>query len=204
MNHKQLVQNLVDNSYLKSSYIVEAFRYVDRQYFVRQDNLPEAYGDYPLPIGSDQTISQPRTVAFMIELLSVQRGDLVLDIGAGSGWTTALLAHIVGDEGFVYATEIVPELVDFARENLVKFGTVNVEVWQAKSGQLGLPDKGPYDKILVSASGDEMPQGLLSQLKVGGRIVIPIYDAIWKIEKISETETEEEKYSGFAFVPLKY
>lgn len=171
---------------------------------MRQENLPESYEDYPLPIGDEQTISQPSTVAFMIELLQPREGNIVLDIGSGSGWTAAILAEIVGEKGFVYGLELVPELVEFGRDNIIKHGTSNADILQSDLQQLGMPDKGPFDRILVSAAGYDLPEELVKQLKVGGRMVIPISDTLWLVEKISKDETREEKYPGFAFVPLKY
>ena len=189
---------------MKTPEIIKAFRRVDRQDFVPEENTPESYDDYPLPIGHGQTISQPSTVAFMLELLQPEEADKILDIGAGSGWTTAILAEITGERGFVYGTELVAELVEFGRENLSKNKVVNAEVWQADIQQLGLPAKAPFDKILVSAAAEDLPQELIDQLKIGGRMVLPILDSIWKIDKMSDEELKQEKYEGFAFVPLKY
>ena len=155
----------------------------------------EAYGDYPLPIGHGQTISQPYTVAYMLELLQPERGDRVLDVGSGSGWTAALLASIVGPDGRVWGTEIIPELVEFGRANLAKYNFKNATIERAAG--LGLPEHAPYDKILVSAAADDVPDSLLDQLAPGGIMVIPIKTSVWKI-----THTEREEHPGFAFVPL--
>ena len=204
MEYDRLIHNIIKRGYLKTPEIIEAFKNVDRADFVRQENLPESYEDYPLPIGDEQTISQPSTVAFMIELLQPREGNIVLDIGSGSGWTAAILAEIVGEKGFVYGLELVPELVEFGRDNIIKHGTSNADILQSDLQQLGMPDKGPFDRILVSAAGYDLPEELVKQLKVGGRMVIPISDTLWLVEKISKDETREEKYPGFAFVPLKY
>jgi len=184
MQYEALINNIIARGYLKTPEIIKAFRRVDRQDFVPEENTPESYDDYPLPIGHGQTISQPSTVAFMLELLQPEEADKILDIGAGSGWTTAILAEITGERGFVYGTELVAELVEFGRENLSKNKVVNAEVWQADIQQLGLPAKAPFDKILVSAAAEDLPQELIDQLKIGGRMVLPILDSIWKIDKM--------------------
>jgi protein-L-isoaspartate(D-aspartate) O-methyltransferase len=136
----------------------------------------------------------------MLELLNPQLGERVLDIGSGSGWTSALLGELVGSKGKVYGVEIIPELVEFGKENIKKFDLSNVEILQAK--ELGLPEQGPFDKILVSASAEELPKELIDQLKMKGVIVLPIKESIWKITKISEDRIEKEEHPGFVFVPL--
>ena len=198
---ENLVRHLLKSGVLKTKSIIDAFQTIDRKNFVSSGDKEDAYGDHPLSIGFDQTISQPTTVAFMLGLLSVAKGNKVLDVGSGSGWTTALLAHLAGTKGAVYGVEIVPELVSFGAGKLAKYDFQNAEIFDA-SATLGLPTEAPFDKILVSAAGRAVPEELLSQLKVGGTMVMPVKDAIWKIQKISEAETEIEKYEGFRFVPL--
>src|SRR3989338_5684724 len=114
------------------------FEKIDRADFVSSEYQAEANENYPLPIGFGQTISQPFTVAFMLKLLSPQEGDKVLDVGCGSGWTTALLANLVGKTGKVFGVEIIPELVSFCRKNLAKYNFPNAEIIQA-GAELGLP-----------------------------------------------------------------
>ena len=202
MEKSELIDKLVEDGMLKTLRILEAFGEIDRANFVLEEYEDEAYGDYPLPIGHGQTISQPLTVAFMLDLLQPEAGDKVLDVGSGSGWTTALLAQIVGPAGRVWGLELVPELVKFGSENLAKYNFSYADIRQA--GEiLGLPDEAPFDRILVSAAGQVLPQGLIDQLKVGGRLVIPIQNSVWKIDKLSETEIDKTEFSGFAFVPLK-
>jgi protein-L-isoaspartate(D-aspartate) O-methyltransferase len=162
--------------------------------------VEEAYGDYPLPIGFGQTISQPTTVALMLELLQPHKGDKILDVGSGSGWTTALLARIA-ESGPVYGVEIVPELVAFGAKNLGKYGFRNASIAQAGK-ELGLPREAPFDRILVSASSSDLPESLVKQLKVGGTMVIPIGDSVFRIVKKTEKDIEEEEFPGFLFVPL--
>lgn len=131
--------------------IEQAFRTVRRADFVAAELREAADVDAPLPIGFGQTISQPTTVKFMLSWLDARPGDEVLDVGSGSGWTTALLAHIVGPHGIVYAVERIPQLVKFGRDNCGRLGIENVFFFQA-GGEYGLREHAPYARILVSAS----------------------------------------------------
>jgi protein-L-isoaspartate(D-aspartate) O-methyltransferase len=203
-SNSELINYLVANEILKSPKIIAAFQAIDRKNFISPDTAQWAYEDRPLSIGHQATISQPSTVAFMLEQLSVELGDKVLDIGAGSGWTTALLGHIVGDSGFVYSIEIVPELVSFARSNLSKYPllTSHVQILQATE-ELGYSQKGLYSKILVSASAKNLPQTLVDQLSVGGTLVIPVQESIWRVSKKFDNEVVIQQYPGFLFVPLQ-
>lgn len=178
-----------------------AFTVIDRKDFVPEEFAEEAYEDCPIPLGNTgQTISQPTTVAFMLELLGAEKSEKVLDIGSGSGWTTALLAYLVGESGKVIGIEILPELVKFGRKNLEKYNYKNAEIRQAEK-EIGLPQEAPFDKILVSAAAEDLPKKLIEQLKIGGTMVIPIYDEIWQVKKLKDSN-EIKKYKGFAFVPL--
>ena len=128
MNNSNLVEKLKVDGFLKMPAIISAFQKIDRADFVLPQYSNEAYEDYPLPIGHGQTISQPATVAFMLELLQPKIGEKILDIGAGSGWATALLAEIVGKDGKVYGLEIISELVEFGKNNLGKYNFNNAEI----------------------------------------------------------------------------
>ncbi len=200
-SNKELVNHLVQLGVLKTPSIIEAFLSVDRKDFVGLDNLNLAYADTALPIGYGQTISQPYTVAFMLELLQPKEKDKILDIGAGSGYTTALLASIAR-KGFVYGKEIIPQLVEFANDNLSKYGFKNVKVELASKDVLGDPEIAPFDKILVSASAEEFPKELLDQLKESGTIVLPIKNSVVRVYKENGKAVFEE-YPGFSFVPLQ-
>ncbi|MBI2618162.1 protein-L-isoaspartate O-methyltransferase [Candidatus Kaiserbacteria bacterium] len=201
MNYSQLINNLVSEGVLKTPALVEAFREIDRADFVPSGERKYAYLDTALPIGYDQTISQPYTVAFMLELLNPQKGEKILDVGSGSGWTTALLACIVGGKGLVMGVEVVPELVALGQNNLAKYEFPHARIEQS-SAKLGCPEHAPYDKILVSAAGNEVPQELTEQLKIGGVMVLPVGDALWKVTCVSKNKTKTETFEGFAFVPL--
>lgn len=179
----------------------KAFEAVKREDFLPPELSASTDLDAPLPIGYGQTNSQPTTVRLMLEWLEVEPGNKILDVGSGSGWTTALLAHLAGHNGKVYAVEIVPELVDFGRDNAEAAGTQNVEFHQA-GREFGLPRFAPFDRILVSAAAQEVPQELLDQLKPGGKMVIPLKNDILEIEKLPDGTLDMFPHPGFVFVPL--
>ena len=179
----------------------KAFAAVKREDFLPPNHRASADYDGPIPIGYGQTNSQPLTVRRMLEWLDVQPSDKVLDVGAGSGWTSALLSHLVGQKGRVIATEIVPELVTFGRSNCQKAGAKNVQFYQAGK-TLGRRQEEPYDRILVSAAATELPIELVDQLKTPGRMVIPIGYAIHVIDKDEAGELHEVVHDGYMFVPL--
>jgi protein-L-isoaspartate(D-aspartate) O-methyltransferase len=185
---------------LKTPLIVRAFQKIDRADFVPQKFRESAYLDEALPIGFGQTISQPYVVAFMLELLQPKEGEKILDVGSGSGWTTALLAEIVGKEGAILGTEIIPELVEFGKRNISKYDLPHAEITQAGK-EPGSLERAPFDRILVSAASSSVPEKLMQQLKMGGILVIPVKDAVWKIEK-KPGNPNIERFEGFVFVPL--
>ena len=197
-----MVDYLVDVGALYSSSIIEAFRHVDRADFVADKGAFNIYEDYPLGIGEGQTISQPRTVAMMMEMLSPKKGERVLDIGSGSGWTTALLAYITGDGGTVTGVERVEGLVEFGSRNLKKYGFKNAVILRSKE-KLGIEGE-EFDRILVSAAADELPYELIKQLKIGGKLVIPIQNSVFEIIKKEDGEFDINEHYGFIFVPLIY
>lgn len=179
----------------------DAFELVDRQDFLPEEVRSRAKEDRPLPIGYGQTNSQPSTVRQMLEWLGVEPGQTILDIGSGSGWTAALLARLTGKDGYVYAVELVPELVTYGRDNCESAGVTNVTFYQADK-HIGLPAHQPYDRILVSAGASRMPDGLLDQLKSPGKLVIPIGETIYEIAKSIDGSIEQIKHPGYVFVPL--
>ena len=197
-----LIQQLIAEGYLKTPAIINAFKKIKRQDFLPDKLKAEAGANAPLPVGFDQTNSQPLTVAFMLELLQPNQGDKALDIGSGSGWTSALLAEIVGEKGKVYAIERIPELVDFTKSNVAKYKFKNLEFICA-DGAKGLPNSAPFAKILVSAAAAEIPPALKNQLTIGGKMVIPTQaQDVRLIERVGEREFTETIYPGFVFVPL--
>ena len=204
---EELIALLIEDGYLKTPAVIEAFRAIDRKNFVSSEFEGDAYANHPLPTDAGQTISQPLTVAFMIELLAPQPGDKVLDIGAGSGWQTALLAKIVTDGGApgkVFALERVAKLAKIAEENVAKYGFIESGAVDVilKDGKLGQSSEAPFDKIIAAASAETIPLVWKAQLKIGGRLVAPVGHNIVVIEKRSKEDFEEKRYFGFNFVPL--
>lgn len=203
MDRLELIEHLVHEGALKTPLLIDAFKQIDRRDFVSPDTPPSAmYTDVPQPIGYGQTISQPSTVAFMLEELRPAPGQNILDVGTGSGWTTALLSACVGVNGKVYGVEILPELVEFGRANIKKYHLPQASIRLSEPGTLGLPMYAPFDRILVSAECRDIPRVLIDQLAVGGRIVIPVARTIVIIDKVTKTELIKKEYPGFIFVPL--
>ncbi len=199
-----LVNELVEEGWLRTPRIIGAFRKVKRGDFLPDDKKDLAELNEALPIGFSQTISQPLTVAFMLELLQPKADDKILDIGSGSGWTSALLSEIVGENGRIIAVEIVPELKKIGEKNAQNYNKNKTAEFILGDGSKGFKKQAPYDKILVSASIDEkiIPKAWKEQLKIGGRIVCPIENSIWLFVKKTENDFEEKEYPGFIFVPL--
>lgn len=152
--------------------VIRAFEEVDREGFVLEKYKGEAYENHPLPIGHSQTISQPIMIADMLKELGLKPGQKVLEIGAGSGYQAALLKEAIGAGGKVVSVERVPELVELSKANLARAG-YDVEVVQG-DGSLGYPTEAPYDRIVVSAGAPKVPEPLVEQLKIGGRLVAPV------------------------------
>ena len=179
-----------------------AFRAVPRAGFLPRRDRPRAGFDGPIRIGHGQTNSQPRTVEAMLRLLEVRPGDRVLDVGAGSGWTTALLAHLTGEHGSVIGVELVPELAEWGAQNLSNAAAYpSASIRPATPGVLGWPAAAPYDRILVSAEARSMPQQLVDQLADEGRIVVPVRSTMMLgIRRGDALETSG--HGSYRFVPL--
>ena len=184
--------------------LLSAMRAVPRHLFVPEREQTHAYGDYPLPIGYGQTISQPYIVALMTDLLELKEGDKVLEIGTGSGYQAAVLAEIPGIE--VFTIEIIPELASSARERLESLGYGAVHCRQG-DGYFGWPEQAPFDTIIVTAAPDHVPQPLVDQLTTGGHLVVPVgppggYQTLWKFVKGADGEVQAFNMGGVAFVPF--
>lgn len=200
----EIASYLEERGIIKKKNIVRAFSRVDRKDFVPEQEKDHAYRDMALPIGYGQTISQPQVVGFMLELLAPEEGQKIMDVGFGSGWTTALLAEAVG-EGRVVSLEIVPEVYEFGVKNISKYNFLKKGVVKVfcKDGREGMPEEAPFDGILVSAAEQkELPRALYEQLKIGGRIVIPIGSSVFLFIK-NDKKWEKREYPGFSFVPLR-
>jgi protein-L-isoaspartate(D-aspartate) O-methyltransferase len=182
--------------------VAAAFAALPRAGFLRRGERRRAAYDGPLPIGGGQTSSQPRTVEAMLRLLEVRPGQRVLDVGAGSGWTTALLAHLVGPAGEVLGVELQPELVEFGTANLAATGQPWASIRPAVPGVLGLPDRAPYDRILVSAEPATLPGELVAQLADLGRLVIPVRGTMTLVTR-SGDDVHESHHGSYRFVPLR-
>ncbi len=196
-----LINSLIEKGWLKTPRIIEAFQKIKRDDFLPDGMKHFAEFDEPMPIGWDQTISQPLVVAFMLEQLEPLPGDKILDIGSGSGWTTALLAEIVGNKGKVIALEVIPELKEFGKKNAAKYNGITEFI--CADGSKGHIKGAPFDKILVSAAvqSKQIPPAWQEQLKIGGKIVAPIGSSIWVFNK-TKTELKKTEHTGFMFVPL--
>jgi protein-L-isoaspartate(D-aspartate) O-methyltransferase len=198
---KRLVEHLRRQGV--SETVLTAMLQVKRHLFVPHYLGPRAYADYPLPIGEGQTISAPHMVAMMCDYLELERNDNVLEIGAGSGYHAAVIAELIGEEGHVYSVERIPWLVEFATENLKRAGYTNVTVLSG-DGTLGLPEHAPYDKISVTCAAPDVPPPLLEQLKIGGKLIIPIgkyRQVLYLLEKRAGGVRRERK-ADVVFVPL--
>lgn len=182
--------------------ILRVMRAVSRLLFLPQEQQAYADVDEPLPIGHGQTNSQPSTVLEMLELLEVPPGASVLDVGCGSGWTTAILARLVGETGRVVGVERIPELAVRARQAVDAQHMPWAQVRQAVPGVLGLPDEGPYDRILVSAQAGSMPSELVDQLAPGGTMVVPVGWAMHRVRKDASGRVRDTTHGYYSFVPL--
>jgi protein-L-isoaspartate(D-aspartate) O-methyltransferase len=183
--------------------ILDAFRAVPREAFISEDYAHLAYGDHPLPIEANQTISQPYIVALMVQAAAIRHGDAVLEVGAGSGYAAAVISRIAAR---VVAIERQHDLVEVARQRLERLGYSNVLIVKG-DGTRGCPDEAPFDAILAAASGSHVPSALIAQLAPNGRIVMPLGEPglpqeLVKVTKQDDGILKQEKLGGVRFVPL--
>ncbi len=185
---------------IKDSKVLDAMRKVPRHLFVPDNLLSHAYNDEPLPIGEGQTISQPYIVAYMTEILALKREDRVLEIGTGSGYQTAVLAEIVRQ---VFTVELIGSLSLRAQNILreLKYGNI---VFKVGDGTYGWSEQGPFDAIMVTAAPDKIPHSLEEQLKIGGRMIIPVGSAMQELVFVTRGKTrfKRKKMLPVRFVPL--
>ena len=199
MNKKELLKELKDRGIREET--LEVIEKVDRKDFIPEKNSNEVYEDRPLSIGYGQTISQPYTVAFMLQELELKRGDKVLEIGTGSGWNAALISHIIGEEGKIYSAEIIKELAEKAEEKLKNYKNIIVLNTDASHG---LAEYAPYNKIILTAAPNKLAEEFKEQLADGGILLAPVGEYAQQLIKIVRegnqfTETEN---GDFIFVPL--
>ena len=199
---ERMVARLTDHYGIKDKRVLEAMRSVPRHRFVPEALQSRAYGDHALPISANQTISQPFIVARMTELLELDRDGRVLEIGAGSGYQTAVLSRVAAQ---VYAIERIGDLAREAQARIRQLEIYNATV-KCFDGTLGWAANAPYDGILVAAGGPTVPEPLVAQLKIGGRLVVPVGESreAQRLIRIirTETGTRHEDHGACAFVPL--
>lgn len=196
----QLVST-IERKGISDKKVLEAISRVPRHLFMDSGFIDFAYQDKPFPIGADQTISQPFTVAFQTELLKVKPGDKILEIGTGSGYQAAVLIELRAQ---VYSIERQKELYVKAKKLLPKVGYVPKKMVFG-DGYLGMPEDAPFDGILVTAGAPEVPKALMSQLKIGGRLVIPVgvdVQVMTLFIRTSEKSFEKHEFGDFRFVPM--
>jgi len=197
-----MVESQLRQRGIRDERLLAAMSTVPRHEFVSQQNWNEAYADHPIPIAEKQTTSQPYMIAAMIQAAEIKPEDRVLEIGAGSGYQTALLAELARQ---VFAVERYSSLAETAQKTLERLGYRNAKIVTA-DGSLGLPEAAPYDAIIVSAAAPRIPQALVDQLAVGGRLLIPVGEAdqqvLQLVQRNADGNTTVRTLEGCRFVPL--
>ncbi|MDQ3750134.1 MAG: protein-L-isoaspartate(D-aspartate) O-methyltransferase [Acidobacteriota bacterium] len=197
---REMVEQQIRARGIEDDSVLEAMLKVPRHKFVPENLAKEAYIDSPLPIGLNQTISQPFIVAYMTEAADISKKDKVLEIGTGSGYQAAILGELAKE---VYTIEIIPELAERSTQILQQLGYKNVFV-KTGNGYLGIPEQAPFDAIVVTAAPDEIPQALVDQLAVDGKMVIPVGNANQEMVVIKKTKkgVTEKRTMQVRFVPM--
>ncbi len=204
IKEKQDLLNELRRMGIKDERVLNAIKKIKRELFIDKKFIDATYKNYPLPIGYNQTISQPYTVAFMIELLNITPGNRILEIGSGSGYNAAVISLLNGKKGIVFSMEIIKGLAKFARENLKKAGINNVKIIN-KDGCYGYKKEAPFDKIILTAFSPEIPFNLIAQLSEKGILVMPLAKRVSQI-MIKIIKKDEKifitNHGYFSFVPL--
>lgn len=206
MNQKKKLIERFTRHYHFSKKVIDAFKKIRREDFVIDELKYRAYDDEALRIVAGQTISQPSTVLYMLDLLDIKPGHKVLEIGAGSGYNAALIANIVGSKGKVYSIEFLDEVYRFAKKNIANAKIKNVEIIK-RDGSKGYDKEAPYDRIIITAACPEIPKMLVEQLKDTGVIVAPVgsleYQRMVRLKKKDGILEKEESDNEYLFVPLR-
>lgn len=209
---ERLINRYRRSGYVKDENAFKAFMQVPREKFIPERLESSAYLDHPLPLmNTGQTISAPHMTIMILDYLELMPGLKILEIGAGSGYQAALIAAIVAADdapGHVFSIEIVPELVEFARNNLTRTDYSQSVTIIKGDGTLGYEDEAPYDRVIITAAGPIVPPPLIKQLRVNGTLVMPLgrpglWQQMTRFRKVDETETVKEGLSSVAFVPLR-
>ena len=209
-SRRRLVETLIDEGILRDRRVIDAILKVPRELFVPSEYMSCAYADTPLPIGHGGTISAPHMVAMMNEALELDEGLKVLEVGAGSGYHAATIAHIVSGgsgKGHVFTVEIVPELFRLAVRNLMRSSYRRIVTAILGDGSKGFPEAAPYDRILVTAAAPDIPKPLVEQLKSPGILVIPVgsrysFQSLTVVRRHPSGRISVEDRGGCSFVPL--
>ncbi|MBS3816384.1 MAG: protein-L-isoaspartate(D-aspartate) O-methyltransferase [Candidatus Thermoplasmatota archaeon] len=203
---ERMVESLSERGYIESEPVKRAMKKVQRHNFVPSNIKDRAYIDSPQPIGEGQTISAPHMVAMMVENLDVREGHIILEVGGGLGYHAAVLAELVKDEGKIYSLEYIENLARSAQRRMKESGYENVRIIHG-DGSSGYEEKAPYDRISVACGVPELPSPLIDQLKVGGKILIPVGSKVFQdlvmVRKKGKNEIKKKNLGGVRFVPLR-
>jgi protein-L-isoaspartate(D-aspartate) O-methyltransferase len=203
---ENMVGKLFKQGYIRTKKVKNAMLKIPREAFIPPENSSYAYVDRPFPIGKGQTISAPHMVAIIAEKLELEKGMNILEIGSGWGYNAAVVAEIVGKKGHVYTIERIPSLAEKARDNLKKTGYSEVVTVIEGDGTMGYSDKAPYHRIYGTASAPKIPEPLKEQLKIGGKLIIPMgsdyFQELVSIQRISHDEYRTMNLGGVVFVPM--